>query len=59
MAGEDYVGVVDVPLEFTRGQRRACHTVTIIDDDICEIDVIEDFFSNLEHVSGIMPIRIT
>ena len=53
------MGVADVPLEFIRGQRRACHTVIITQDDICEIDVIEDFFSNLEYVSGIMPIIIT
>ena len=63
VAGEDYEGVADVPLAFIRGQRRSCHTVTIIQDDNCEIDEnemdLEDFFSNLEYASGIMPIRIT
>ena len=30
----------------------------ITQDDICEIDRIEDFFSDLAYVSGIMPINI-
>ena len=58
VAGEDYVGIVDEPLVFAQGQIRTCHRVMIIQDDICEIDRIEDFFSNLTYVSGIMPIII-
>ena len=58
VAGEDYVGVVDEPLVFTQGQRSACHRVIVIQDDICEIDQLKDFFSNLAYVSGIMPIII-
>ena len=54
-AGEDYVGVVDEPLVFTQGQRSACHRVIILQDDICEIDQIEDFFSNVAYISGIIP----
>ena len=57
VAGEDYVGIVDEPLVFTRGQRSACHRVTILQDDICEINQT-DFFSNLEYVNGTMPIII-
>ena len=58
VAGVDYTAVVDEPLVFARGQNRACHRVMITQDNICEIDQIEDFFSNLEYVSGIMPIII-
>ena len=60
VAGVDYTAVVDEPLRFMQGQSRACHDVQITQDDSCEIDpiMIEDFFSNLAYVSGIMPIII-
>ena len=58
VAGEDYTAVVDEPLVFAQGQSRECHRVLITQDDICEIDQIKDFFSNLAYVSGIMPIII-
>ena len=59
VAGEDYEGIVDdlVP-SFTIRQSRACHRVIIFQDDICKIDQIEDFISNLTYFSGIMPIII-
>ncbi|CAI8013544.1 hypothetical protein GBAR_LOCUS8570 [Geodia barretti] len=58
VSGDDYVGVVDVPLMFQVGDDRVCHDVVIIDDDDCETP-FEDFFSNLEYGSGDMPIIIT
>ena len=58
VSGDDYVGVVDVPLMFQVGDDRVCHDVVIIDDDDCETP-FEDFFSNLEYDSGDMPIIIT
>ena len=51
----DYTAAVDEPLVFTQGQRSACHRVMITQDDICEINQIEDFFSNIAYVSGIIP----
>ena len=44
---------------FQMGDVRVCHDVVIIDDDDCETPLIEDFFSNLEYDSGVMPIIIT
>ena len=35
-----------------------CHNFNVTDDDKCEIDPIEDFFSNLAYVSGKEPINI-
>ena len=55
VAGVDYTAAADQPLVFTQGQESACHRVMIIQDDICEIDQIEDFFSNVAYVSGIIP----
>ena len=58
VAGEDYTAVVGELLIFAQGENRQCHTVLITQDDICEIDRIEDFFSNLAFVDGVMPIII-
>ena len=58
VGGEDYTGIVDIPLDFIRGQNRACHTVMITQDASCEIEQIEDFFSILAYVSGVLPIII-
>ena len=52
------MGVTGDPLVFEVGDNRVCHRVNITDDNICEVDPIEDFFSNLEYSSGIMPINI-
>ena len=35
-----------------------CHTITIIQDNICEIDPNEQFFSDLSFISGLQPITI-
>ena len=50
---------MNVPLIFTVGKSRACHTVRILPDDECEADHIEDFFFSVEYSSGEMPIVIT
>ena len=43
---------------FGVGDLRVCHDVDILDDNDCETPY-EDFFSNLEYDSGVMPIIIT
>ena len=52
------MAVFEEPLVFARGQNRVCHDITILQDDDCEILRVEDFFSNLEYVSGVQPITI-
>ena len=54
----DYVGVANVLLIFGVGDYRVCLDITILNDSNCEIDPIEDFFSNLAYVSGEQPINI-
>ena len=57
----DYAAINRHDLVFNQGERRACHTVQITQDNICEIvsEPYEDFFSNLQYVSGTMPIIIS
>ena len=45
-------------LVFGLGETRVCHTITITNDNICESDPNEFFFSDLSYVSGIQPIAI-
>ena len=52
------MAVFEEPLVFPRGQDRVCHDIAILQDDDCEILRVEDFFSNLEYVSGDQPITI-
>ena len=47
-----------MPVIFTQGESRVCHTVSIRQDDECEVDHIEDFISTLEYGSGAMPIIV-
>ena len=42
---------------FNTGDNRQCHTVNIVNDDECE-EPAEDFFSNLELVSGVPIITV-
>ena len=59
MAGEDYVAVIRMPLNFPRGTERVCHTITILQDDDCELlPENEFFFSDLALESGILDILI-
>ena len=55
--GIDYVGQT-ANLVFTRGHSRSCHTVDIVQDDVCEHPYPEGFFVNLAYVSGIQSISI-
>ena len=45
-------------LDFAIGQTRSCHIVNITDDDICENNPIERFFSNLRLGGGVQPIIV-
>ena len=54
----DYGGVSNVRLDFAVGDERVCHLVSIVDDDICEIDPYENFFSNLVFGGGEQPILV-
>ena len=49
---------VTTDLTFNRGDTQVCHTITILQDDICEYPPNENFFSDLAYVSGVMPITI-
>ena len=55
--GIDYVGQ-SANLAFTRGDSQNCHTVDIIQDDVCEYPDPEYIFVNLAYVSGIQSINI-
>ena len=55
---DDYGGVTDVRLDFAIGQTRSCHIVNINDDDICENNPNERFFSNLVLGGGVQPIIV-
>ena len=57
-SGVDYVGVANVLLIFGVGDYRVCLDINILNGSNCEIDPIEDFFSNLAYVSGEQPINI-
>ena len=54
----DYFGVANVRLDFAMGDERACHSVNVTDDDICEDDPNENFFSSLEFGGGEQPITV-
>ena len=56
VAGTDYVAQ-SVNLTFSHGDMEICHTVDILQDDECE-SMPENFFSDLEYVSGIQTIDI-
>ena len=56
VAGTDYVAQ-SINLTFSHGDMEICHTVDILQDDECE-PMPENFFSDLEYVSGIQTIDI-
>ena len=58
VAPGDYGAVVGEQLVFNTGESRRCHTVTIVDDDICEEPLTEYFLSDLAFVSGQQVITI-
>ena len=59
VAGADYVAVAGEELVFNRGDTQVCHTIDILQDNICESDPNEQFFSDLAYVSGVLPITIS
>ena len=54
----DYEGVIGQLIQFNTGDTNQTHTITIAQDDLCEIDPNEFFFSNITLVSGIQPIDV-
>ena len=54
----DYNGVANGILTYNQGDERVTHTIIINQDDLCETDPYEDFFSNLALNSGIQPITV-
>ena len=58
MGGQDYVAVIRMPLNFPRGTERVCHTITILQDNDCELLPENYFFSDLALESGTLDILI-
>ena len=58
MAGEDYIAVIRMPLNFPRGTERVCHIITILQDDECEVLPENESFSDLSLESGVGEINI-
>lgn len=54
----DYLPVVQTLL-FSVGDVFSCLNITIIEDNECELDMVEDFLSNIAYVAGDMPIALT
>ena len=57
VAPEDYISDSGL-LAFATGDDRQCHSVRIVDNDLCEDPVLEHFFSNLTLESGIPRITV-
>ena len=58
MAPGDYRAVTNQFITFTEGQIRATHTIILNQDDDCENDPNENFFSNIALNSGTLPISV-
>ena len=55
---EDYGAVSGQLLQFNQGDTSRCHTILINQDEICENNPNEDFFSSLAPVNDIQPITV-
>ena len=55
----DYVAVSGQLIQFNAGDVTRNHTIEIVDDDECEKDPNEHFFSNISNTSGISTISVT
>ena len=55
----DYVNVSGQIVQFMRGDVIHTHTITINDDDACEVGLNEYFYSHIDLDSGIPPINVT
>ena len=58
VAPGDYGAVTNQIITFAEGQMRATHTIIINQDDDCENDPNENFFSNIAFNSGTQPISV-
>ena len=58
MTPGDYGGVIGQLIQFNTGDTKRMHTILIEQDDICETDPDEFFFSNIILVSGTQPIDV-
>ena len=54
----DYGSVIGQLIQFNTGDTKQMHTIIISQDDICETDPDEFFFSNIALVSGTPPIDV-
>ena len=54
----DYGGVNAQMIQFNTGDVSKTHTISIINDSLCETDPNEFFFSNIILFSGVPPIEI-
>ena len=59
VADGDYVPVAGEIVQFNAGDITRTHTIIINDDDECEKDPNENFFSNIALDSGIPEITVT
>ena len=55
---DDYGGVIGQLIQFNTGDTKQMHTIIIRQDDICEMDPDEFFFSNIILVSGTQPVDV-
>ena len=58
MSPDDYLGISNEIIQFNVGDVRVNHNITIIDDEICEDNPNEFFYSNLTLFSGEQPIIV-
>ena len=58
MSPDDYGGVIGQLIQFNTGDTKQMHMILIEQDNICEIDPNEFFFSNITLVSGTPPIEV-
>ena len=58
MSPGDYGGVIGQLIQFNTGDTKQMHTILIGQDDICETDPDEFFFSNIILVSGTQQIDV-
>ena len=58
MTPGDYGGVIGQLIQFNTGDTKQMHTIIIRQDNICETDPDEFFFSNIILVSGTQPIDV-
>ena len=58
MSPDDYGGVIGQLIQFNTGDTNQTHMILSEQDNICEIDPNEFFFSNITLVGGVQPIDV-